>query len=264
MVREEDIMTQASIDDCAWPELSERYDRALREAVRFILGRFPETVAIAAAGTIIRGVPSRSSDLDLYVIHDAPYYQRLQYFFSGVPAEIFVNPEAQVYEYLENELQSARPITAHMLATGFPVLDVTGALARLRARGRAVLDAGPTEPVDRTRPRYMIGSLYEDAVDVLDHDPDTARLLANRVVWEALSPAFTFRRLFIPRPKSLIARLREIDADLHALVVAYLHESDARRAVAIAGDIAERVAGVRGFFEWESEPRQANGTADPA
>ena len=168
--------------------------------------------------------PSAASDLDLYVIHEAAYQQRLQYFFSGVPAEIFVNPEIQAHTYLDSEQTDGRP------------------------RKTCI-----------SRPRYLIGSLYEDATDVVDHVPDTARLLANRVVWEALAPSFQFRGLFVPRLKDILARLREIDSDLHALVVAFLHEPDARRAVGIAGEIAERVAGVRGFFEWESSPKPIEG-----
>ncbi|MFW5836156.1 MAG: hypothetical protein ACOCVK_01985 [bacterium] len=93
-------MQRSCIDDCAWPELAARYDVALREAVGFILKRFPQTVAITAAGTILRGTPSAASDLDLYVIHEAAYQQRLLYFFSGVPAEIFVNPKLQVHTHL--------------------------------------------------------------------------------------------------------------------------------------------------------------------
>jgi hypothetical protein len=198
-------MQNARIEECTCPDLAERYDVALREAVAFTLGRFPETVAIAAAGTIVRGSPSASSDLDLYVIHEAAYQQRLQYVFSGVPAEIFVNPEVQVRTYLGREQRHGRPIAAHMLATGFPVLDTTG----------------------------------------------------------ALEPVFSFRRLFVPRPKDLLARLAEIDPDLHELVIAYLREPDAGRAVEIAGEIAERVAGVRGFFEWESAPRTIEDAEGP-
>jgi predicted nucleotidyltransferase len=51
---------------CKWPELSEKYDLALRSAVEFILENY-SPVGIVAAGTIIRGAPDKSSDLDIYV-----------------------------------------------------------------------------------------------------------------------------------------------------------------------------------------------------
>src|SRR5690349_862702 len=74
-----------------FPSLPGKYDQALRDAVAFVLERF-QPVGIVAAGTIVRGAPDPSSDLDLWVIHLQPVRQRLQKFFQGVPAEIFENP----------------------------------------------------------------------------------------------------------------------------------------------------------------------------
>jgi predicted nucleotidyltransferase len=50
------------------------YRSALRDAVRYILDRYVP-VGIIAAGTILRGNPSPTSDLDLYVIHAKPERQ---------------------------------------------------------------------------------------------------------------------------------------------------------------------------------------------
>lgn len=104
-----------------YPVLPDQYATALREAVDFVFARFVPC-AVVAAGTIVRGTPSPSSDLDVYVLHHAPTHQRIQRFFSGVPAEIFVNPPAQVESYLEEEAREGRPITARALfdALGIP------------------------------------------------------------------------------------------------------------------------------------------------
>ena len=83
------------MSQCKWPDLPEKYGKALREAVRFILNRF-DVSGIVAAGTIIEGNPDLSSDLDVYVIHRKLFRQRIQKFFNDVPAEIFVNPPAAV------------------------------------------------------------------------------------------------------------------------------------------------------------------------
>jgi predicted nucleotidyltransferase len=63
---------------CSFPTLNPPYDRALREAVRLILERYTP-ISILAAGSILRGCPDTTSDLDLYVIHTAPIRQRLQW-----------------------------------------------------------------------------------------------------------------------------------------------------------------------------------------
>src|SRR5436190_21778721 len=102
---------------CNFPQLPDKYDRALREAVAFVLERF-EPVGILAAGTIVRGTPDAASDLDVWVIHLEPVRQRLQKFFNGVPAEIFMNPTCVIQKYFVQHQGNARPISAHMMATG--------------------------------------------------------------------------------------------------------------------------------------------------
>ena len=241
-----------------FPPLEEPYAAALHDAVAFVVERFPTVSAIAACGTIVRGTPDRASDLDLHVIHAEPWFQRLQRIFRGVPAEIFVNPEFQVSRYLASQSDDGRPITAHMLATGYAVYDPHGVLSRLRSEARRVLDAGPPPPHDRVRPKYLIASVYEDATDVADSDPHTARLFANRAVQEALEQAFRRRGRFIPRPKELLSLLAELDPELHGLAIAFIDESDHRIAVETAGLILDRVVGVRGLFEWESTPQRAD------
>ncbi|MBN2392997.1 MAG: hypothetical protein JXR84_19865, partial [Anaerolineae bacterium] len=84
---------------CRWPDLPAPYAEALREAVQFILERCPDTQGIVVSGTILRGNPAPSSALDIYVIRRELRRQRVQKFFDGVPAEIFINPEKKVPDY---------------------------------------------------------------------------------------------------------------------------------------------------------------------
>jgi predicted nucleotidyltransferase len=70
---------------CSFPILNPPYDRALREAVTFILERYMPT-GILAAGSILHGCPDTTSDLDLYVIHTASFRQRLQW--DSAPEEV--------------------------------------------------------------------------------------------------------------------------------------------------------------------------------
>jgi hypothetical protein len=106
--------------DCRWPELAPRYSAALRAAVSFVFERF-EPQAVIATGTIVRGGGDRASDLDVVVVHAAPFKQRLQRWFGDVPAEIFVNPLSVIRGYFDAEHRGGRPSMAHMIATGFPV-----------------------------------------------------------------------------------------------------------------------------------------------
>jgi hypothetical protein len=131
------------VDRCEWPDLAPKYDAALRSAVRFITQTF-EPVGIIASGTILRGTPDPASDLDIYVIHLKSTRQRIQKFFEGIPAEIFVNPPEKIEQYFEEEQQSGRPLTAHMLATGFVILDLDPVVETLRRKAKSCLAQPPT------------------------------------------------------------------------------------------------------------------------
>src|SRR5689334_128618 len=100
-------MADARITECRWPDLSPPYDAALRDAVSYAF-EVAEPIAIIATGTIIRGTAQASSDLDVYVIHAAPFRRRVQRFFRGVPAEIFINPPHAVRLYFREEHSGAR------------------------------------------------------------------------------------------------------------------------------------------------------------
>ncbi len=242
------------MDTCRFPDLPDPYGAALRAAVTFILDRF-EPVGIIASGTIIRGNPRPSSDLDLYVIHHQPFRQRVQRLFNGVPAEIFVNPPRQVEVYFESERQAARPLTAHMLATGFVVLDRDPVVEHLRQRAQDVLAQPPNLSPDVLRfKRYMAASEYEDACDVAGSDPFTARMILGSAVRSMLHYRFWQANRYQPRDRDLIAALDDLDPELARLARDFFAAAEVAQQVAISGQIADRTIRTRGFFEWESAP----------
>jgi predicted nucleotidyltransferase len=142
----------------------ESLEKGGREAVQFILKRF-DVLGIVAAGTIVRGSPAATSDLDIYVIQRPPFRQRVQKFFNGIPTEIFVNPPAMIEKYFIEERAARRPLTAHMLATGFVVLELDPVIGQLRQRAAEVLADSPADnPENFTMARYLAAALYEDAL----------------------------------------------------------------------------------------------------
>jgi hypothetical protein len=241
---------------CTWPDLPERYDRALREAVAHILARVTP-VGIIAAGSILRRAPDPSSDLDIYVLHLAPFRQRVQKFFNGVPAEIFVNPPAAVEGYFTSEQASARPITAHMLVNGFVILDQHPVVEQLRQRARELLAAPPSlTPAQHIWKRYLASNLLEDAVDIAERDPITAQIFLAQAVFSMLQYHFEAAGRFIPRTKELLVQLDALDPPLAALARQFYNSGEFAARLHAAEQIADRTVKVRGFFEWESEPEQ--------
>ncbi|MBN1219666.1 MAG: hypothetical protein JXM69_12115 [Anaerolineae bacterium] len=246
---------------CTWPDLPPKYDRALRQAVAFILGHF-NVSGIVASGTIIRGNPDPTSDLDLYVIQQEPFRQRVQRFFNGIPAEIFVNPPAAIESYFKEEYASRRPLTAHMLATGFVVLQVDPIVNTLRDQAAQWLAKAPEDtPESMTMARYMVATLYEDALDVVERDPVTAQMLLSRAVMEMLQFGFTQAGRFWPRHKELLAAYGQLDAETAGLATRFFETAALDTRVRLAEQIAERTIGVSGFFEWETFPEKVAGGA---
>ncbi|HEX4684527.1 MAG TPA: hypothetical protein VH277_17540 [Gemmatimonadaceae bacterium] len=243
----------------AWPVLAEPFATALHDAMGFIFDEV-EPVGVVATGTIIRGTAHANSDLDLYVVHDEPYRRRMQRFFNGVPAEIFVNPPGAIRRYFAEEHRDGRRITAHMLATGAVVFQDGPIVEQLRKEAREWL-ARPADMSDfeRTSTRYGIATRLEDALDVIDSDETTANLLLGAAVLAMLEYWCRSRDGRIPRSKELIATVRAMDSEIARLADAFSRAATLpeRRDLAIA--LADRTIGARGFFEWDSGPGPAPG-----
>ncbi len=242
------------LDQCHWPDLPERYATALRQAVAFILGH-ADVLGIIASGTILRGCPDPSSDLDFYVIARGRTRQRVQRIFAGVPAEVFINPPARIERYLVEEAAEGRPIAAHMLATGFVILATDPVVDELRARAAVILAATrPASPQQLTVARYMAATLFEDAVDVAGRDPATAGMILAQAVVAMLHYLFQKEHKHQPRGKDLLQATASLDPQVGDLARSFFLAGDPAVRLDLAGQIADRTIGVRGFFEWEAEP----------
>jgi hypothetical protein len=243
------------LDQCEWPALQAPYDNALRQAVAFILDHVSDVIAIVACGSILRGSPSASSDLDIYVLREKLERQRLQRWFNGVPAEIFINPPGQVQKYIDQERQDGRPITAHMLATGHVVLALADTLSELQALAKDALSAHPDPSAERlVTARYMAAIRFEDATDIWETRPEAARMILNIAIYDMLRYRFLEARQFLPRDKDLFVVLETLDPHLSDLAQRYFSESSPDRVIDIAHQIADHTIKTFGFFEWESAP----------
>jgi hypothetical protein len=237
---------------CRWPNLPEQANRALRMAVRYILERF-DPDGIVATGSIVRGNPGPTSDLDIHVIHVIPERQRIQKRFEGVPTEIFVNPPVAIRRYFADEVR--QPCTAHMLTTGFVVLDDSPVVAQLVSEAQDWL-ARPLEltATEVTSQRYLAADAFDNARDIQDTDSAAAIRILNSVVDNMLDYAFLVRGRTLPRVKTYLKELDRLDADLGEVARQYYVAHDVAERFFLADEIARRTIGESSFFEWESPP----------
>jgi predicted nucleotidyltransferase len=227
------------------------FDRAADDIVAYVKSTYAP-VGIVLAGSIVRGEAGPTSDFDVFVVHDEAWRVREQRRFADVPAEIFVNPAAQVRRYFENEHGDGRPCTAHMFATGEVVMSAP-VIDELVNEARAWL-AKPLEVSEAslTQKRYAAVDTLDDARDVVGEDPATAALLLASVVRDIIAYAFWSRRTFQPRRKAAVHALAAIDAEAAALVRRWQWADDPREALMTVEELAAHVLGVDTFFEWTS------------
>lgn len=246
---------QINMDEkLCWPDLPERFDLALKDAVSYVLDRF-NVAGIIVSGTILRGTADATSDLDIYVIHREPFRQRIQRFSRNVPTEIFVNPPWTVRSYLSREHADGRPITAHMLATGHVILSIDPIVDELRAEAAEWL-AKPSRPspAQIVMDRYLAATLYEDARDIAKKDPSTALLILSQSVTAMISFWYRSNGHLIPRTKEFLSSLESLNQTLGRDAQRFFIAPPEERWL-LAERIADQTIGVRGFFEWESAPQ---------
>lgn len=236
----------------SWPSLPPDVDLACRELVGWVRATF-DSMGIVVCGSIVRGEGGPRSDLDVIVLHRAPWRLRDQRRFQGVPAEVFVNPPSAIRGYFAAEHARARPSTAHMLATGVVVHATEPVVGHLIVEARSWLARTPEVTEDRlVRLRYEIVDLLDDASDLIDRDPTAATLLLGQVVDRAIALVFWQHRLFQPPRKDVVRRLQEIDPGAAELVYEYTSGAPEHRLWIVAA-LARHTSGTDTFFGWTSD-----------
>lgn len=235
------------------PPLTKAYSLALESALTYIFNRFVP-LGVVVSGSIVRGNPDASSDFDIVVLHEEPWRQRVQKRFQGVPAEIFVNSPAHVRGYFEQESKAGRPIMAHMLASGTVVFSSSPQTYEIVALSRASLEKGPqfTE-AELNQERYLAACLFEDSFDIWDRDPITAQLILSRATDAAIRYWYSSRQRFTVRAKEQLDPIRAEEPETARLIERVLSDKGSQTKRLAAQEIAERIIGTSGFFEWESE-----------
>ena len=247
-------MVADRLAQCAWPALAEPFATALRAAVGFIFTEV-DPVGIIATGTIVRGEGQPNSDLDIYVVHLAPFRRRVQQFYEGVPAEIFINPPSAIRAYFIEEDRDGRRLTAHMLATGMVLYRSDRVVDDVRAEAREWLARRDViSEAERIHTRYAIATRLEDGLDVADTDDVTATMLLTDAVTAMLEYACRVHDGQIPRRKDLIAVVGARAPELARLAAAFFRAATVAERVESALQLADQIIGARGFFPWDSGP----------
>lgn len=141
-------------------------ERILDVANAVHAARYRGAAATFAAGSIVRGEETSSSDLDLVVVYaQLPCAYRESFRFGGYPVEAFVHDPATLeYFFLEIDKPSGVPALPQMIAEGIEIPGSTELSRDLKQRAAAVIEAGPPALDDDSeqRMRYFVSDLLDD------------------------------------------------------------------------------------------------------
>ncbi|QND52186.1 nucleotidyltransferase domain-containing protein [Phyllobacterium sp. 628] len=140
-------------------------ENALAAARHVLALRYEGAACAFAAGSIIRGEGTASSDIDLVVVFDrVDRAWRESFVDHGFPVEAFVHDPETLAWFINNDAKSGHPLMLDMIASGTLMgTDVVRA-DTLQAAARSQLAAGPRpfagEHCDSIR--YQITDLLDD------------------------------------------------------------------------------------------------------
>jgi len=233
------------------PTLGEPFGSALDDAIAFLEAIPEEVIGIWLAGSVARGSSDANSDLDLYILVDAPHRRRINRRCNGVPVEMFLNPPEWAHRYIAENRKQGRKSSIGMMAEGLILFDPRGECAALAAGSRAAIDQGPAVPEAQLElRRYFVVDGFDNARDVVDADPTTARFMAAESLREAATIWFLSKGEWPPREKELFPELRLRYPEVAALVDRHAATGDLGPAAAAL----QMLIGVDSFYEWATPP----------
>jgi hypothetical protein len=239
-----------------WPTLNERYLGALKDGVEWIIDKF-HPIGVIVAGTIIRDNPDKSSDFDIFVIHNVYFRQRIQKLFKTIPFEIFVNPPCSIIKNLQDEYKSQRQCTAHMLSTGYVLINKDVVVSDLITNANRYLGMQPGYDENQaTILRYKAAVLIEDALDIIEKDAGMATVFISDAVQAILSWFYYKEQVFMPRQKDLLVYTERMNYEIGGCARKIMESNQVEYKIQYLKQLSDLTIKTYGFFEWESEQEE--------
>jgi len=233
--------------------ITSQHKAGLKDAISFA-SNITEPIGIVVSGSIVRGNPNPSSDLDIVTLHDGSWRRRVQQLFNGTPTELFFNSGEWLHYCITDEAARGRPVMAHMLSTGVLLADRDGRMAGVIATARAILSKGPEMGASALLThKYLAACKVEDALDFQGMDVPDARQAIYLAVDALVQYFYLARNLHLPRPKERLSLLAETEPEVARLLSMALREVP-MDALASLELVSQMLLDVTGFFEWDSGP----------
>lgn len=227
-------------------------DRAVADARAAVTEWFPECRAAWLGGSVVRGMATEGSDLDITVLlggPPAPFRDSRRY--AAWPVELFVHSEPSLEAYIGREVAGRRPTLPRLVGESVVLVDQDGSGTRWQRHCGDLLRAGPSPLTDddRASMRYAVTDLLDD----LTHARDTAERLATAALLaeEAQRLLLLGEQHWVGRGKWLTRELADLDDGLGTQWVSRFTDGLVEAA---SGDIAALVGVSRDVLDRNGGP----------
>jgi hypothetical protein len=184
-------------------------------ARRVVQQRFPRAVAAWLGGSVAAGHQTATSDLDIVVLLDGPPAPfRSSHTIDGWPVEFFVQTEASLMRFCEDDRVRRRPTTMRLVGSSIVLVDNDGSGQRLQSLLRRMDDDGPP-PVSADvleAMRYAASDMLDDLS--ADLTADEGLTVAASLLREAGDLLLANHRRWSGSGKWLLHELVTLDVDL--------------------------------------------------
>jgi hypothetical protein len=151
------------------PRLATMDRRRAPDAVALdaVLARYPDALVIVLAGSVVGGIPTSTSDLDVVVLLEADGLPRRESFTAeDWPIELFAHSPTTMRAFFEKDVLLRRPSMIRIWASGRVLHDTDGLGVAVQQEAQRLLEAryGGPSPAEVRKLRYLVTDLLDDLI----------------------------------------------------------------------------------------------------
>jgi hypothetical protein len=203
---------------------------------------------ILVAGSVAHGTADASSDVDLYVIIDAAWYQRRRPVVDGVTFDAFLGCQAM---FIDAILHKRKDACVESFAHGWNIFDALGEVAELQRLAAKVLEISVSETRGESfRAAQRFNDSFRKFMRIADKDGVEATLELHFLVRTAIDAYYTFTGRWRPRRSLILGDLRLHAIEIYGPIASLLQKNDGFERESAAELLREGVLALRpGAFE---------------
>ncbi|SOC42647.1 nucleotidyltransferase domain-containing protein [Ureibacillus acetophenoni] len=178
---------------------------------QFLNKYFPSCQGALLAGSVVRGVATDTSDLDIVIFDNSvPSSYRESLIDFGWPIEVFVHNLTSYKQFFDHDVQRARPSLPRMVAEGI-ILKDDGIVDCIKKEAIKILEEGPEEWSKETIKvkRYFITDVLDDFIGCTKREEEI--FIANTLAELVSEFVLRTNRQWIGTSKWIVRSLKQYD-----------------------------------------------------